>query len=303
MSASPILVVAGLRNSSVGRVAALLAQHEDALLLPELNLCMADSVGAWLLMAERSQDDIGHGLLRAVAVLQRGRESTTDIAHARDWLWRRSDRSSLSVLEELRQLVSPKRLVIPDLNLGWRPNYMHALSQFQAFQLLHLVRHPLTHCRDITHSLSQDYFVAPEWRDFCDNPSGVIDPQIAWYRIHRNLIDQFGADHARYQRLRLEDLLTALATQRDRLWSDLGWPAQSPSPSPAAVASGFLSPGCEAAVGGMEADVMHTPQLTQELRRDPPLDGLADWRPDGRRLSSEVRQLALKLGYNTQAQV
>lgn len=303
MTTPPILVVTGLRNSSVGRVAALLAHRDDALLMPELNLFMADTIGAWLVMVQRSQDSTGHGLLRAIASLHWGQETADSIAQAREWLWRRSDRSTLEVLEELRDRCSPRRMVIPDLNLGWRPNYMHALDSFSDFQLVHVLRHPVSHCRDITHSLSQDYFVAPEWRDFCNDPSGVIDPQIAWYRVHHSLMEQFSHRGRDYQPLRLEDLLNAIANQRDRLWENLGWPTLSPSPPIRAAQSPFLAPGCEDAVGGMELEVTRDPELTQELRRDPRLDTLADWRADGRRVCEEVRMLARTLGYNAQAQV
>ena len=303
MTPPAILVVAGLRHSSVGRVAALLAQRHDALLLPELNLFMADTVGAWLLMVERSQDRLGHGLLRAIAWQQYAEESPASIAAARDWLWRRSDRTTISVLHELSQQLAPRRLAIPDLNLGWRPNYMHALSEFGRFQLLHVTRHPVLHCRELSQRLAQDYFIAPEWRDFCDNPSGVLDPQIAWYRVHRSLREQFASSPAHYLHVRLEDLLAGVEAQRGHIWAALDWPVLQHVQRAGHIESPFLYPGCEAAVGGMENEIMREPRLIQEPRRDPPLETLADWRNDDRMLSQEVRNLALELGYNNQAQV
>lgn len=292
-----------MRHSSVGRVAAVLSQRDDAVLLPELNLCMADTVGAWLSMVERSQDSLGHGLLRAIAWQQYAQESRHSIAAARDWLWRRSDRTTMSVLAELRQQFAPRRLVIPDLNLGWRPNYMHALAGFSHFQLLHVTRHPVLHCRELSQRLAQDYFIAPEWRDFCDNPSGVLDPQIAWYRVHHNLREQFANSPQRYLHLRLEDLLAAVETQRKHIWHALNLPSLQGVQRPGQVDSPFLQPGCEAAVGGMENEIMREPRLTQEPRRDPPLNTRANWREDNRALCREVQTLAKQLGYNPQAQV
>ena len=303
MTPPAILVVAGLRHSSVGRVAALLAQRDDAILMPELNLFMADTVGAWLLLVERSQDRLGHGLLRAIAWQQCKEESPASIAAARDWLWRRSDRTTISVVHELSQQLAPRRLVIPDLNLGWRPNYMHALSEFGHFQMLHVTRHPVLHCRELTQRLAQDYFIAPEWRDFCDNPSGVVDPQIAWYRVHHSLRQQFASTPARYLHVRLEDLLAGVEAQRTHIWAALDWPSLQHVQRPGQIESAFLYPGCEAAVGGMENEIMREPRLIQEPRRDPALETHADWREDGRKLSKEVRDLARELGYNAQAQV
>lgn len=303
MSTPPILIVAGLRHSSVGRVAAVLAQRDDAVLMPELNLCMADTIGAWLLMVERSQDTLGHGLLRVIARQQHAEESRESIDAARNWLWRRSDRSTMSVLAELRQQFAPRRLVIPDLNLGWRPNYMHALAGFSHFQLLHVTRHPVLHCRELSRRLAQDYFIAPEWRDFCDNPGGVLDPQIAWYRVHQSLRAQFASMADDYLHLRLEDLLAAVETQRKHIWQALNWPALPNEKRPGDIESPFLQPGCEAAVGGMENEIMREPRLIQEPRRDPPLNTRADWRTDKRTLSREVQTLAQQLGYSAQAQV
>ena len=293
--AEDVTIICGLNSSSVGQLAALLANRDDCLLLPELNLFLADSVGALMLLFKRSQDNIGDGLLRAVAQLQSGVETATSIADAKRWLWRRSDWHGADVLRDLQQSCA-KRIITPDRMLGWRPNYLRELQRFPQHRMLHLTRHPVHQCRDLSGELAQLPFVAPEWRDFCENPSGVTDPQIAWYRFHHNLIRAY-RDDARYSHLRLEDMQSNPIANLSRLMQNWHWPEQSVKLQ--AAASPFLRPGCEAAAMGMEKHAIMQPQLTLELRRDAELSAMADWRPDHVKIAPEVADLARQLGYNS----
>lgn len=299
MSTPPIIVVCGLRQSSVGQIAALLASHPQAVLLPELNVFMAEQVGALQLLFERSHDGLGDGLLRAVAVLQSGRDDAAGIQQARDWLWRRQDRSSLSLLTEMAQRVAPRQLILPDRMLGWRPNYRSRLLALEPFRLIHVVRHPVLHAADIARQLNTEAFIAPEWRDFCGDPAGVLDPQIGWYRFHTSLVQVLQQD-ARYQRIRLEDLQSHPQAVLQQLAGFLGW-SQSPQLG-RLPDSAFLRAGCEAAPLGMEKSALLHPRLMLDLRpANPPLNEPVSWREDGRLLCQEVQQLARQFGYGPTA--
>ncbi len=291
----PVVIVCGLRQSQVGQLAAALANTPQTLLLPELNLFMASSVGALQLLFSRSHDGLGDGLLRAIACYKFGRDNLAAIEQAQDWLWRRSDWSGADLLHHLADTLAPRQLILPDRMLGWRPQYLRRLQEFDKFQLLHLSRHPIEHGTDLADQLRREAFVAPEWRDFYCEPDGALDPQIGWYRFHHSLLQRFAND-ARYVPLRLEDLLRAPAAVIGRLAGQLAW-AQPPRLD-TRPDSPFLQVGCEAAPMGLEKDVLLDAGLRLEIRAPQArLNAALPWRPDVPGLSREVRQLASTLGY------
>ncbi|MGJ8669689.1 MAG: hypothetical protein ACSHXK_09395 [Oceanococcus sp.] len=293
-SAHPIVVVCGLRNSSVSRIAAILANNPNALLLPELNLFLADKLSALQVMFQRSQDGSGDGLLRAIAALKFHAQDNAAIEQAKDWLWRRGDWTCHQLLQQLAQDCYPQQLIIPDLMLGWRPNYVSRLRAYGDIRLLHVVRHPVHHCRDLVAALTQEGFVAPEWKDFHLDPIGTIDPQIAWYRFHKHLFE-FSERDDHCHILNLENVQASPQTSFSAVAEKLMWDVV-PDHKLSSEFS-FLRPGPESAPMGLEREVLMRPQLTLELRRDPPLRARADWREDSIRICDEVIALAQTLGY------
>ena len=297
MQPEPVWVV-GLPGCSVGRVAGLLGAHPRARMLPQTALWLADTVGALLLTFERSQDRLGDGLLRAVAAVCGFGQREAGIVSARDWLWRRGDWSSAALHAELCHRAAPQRPVFVDTLLGWRADYLTRLKALPPGDVIHLTRHPAHYCREMTQQLREQSFVPPDFRDYCDDPVGVIDPQLAWYRFNRNLREALEADSAhRYHRLRLEDLQERPAATLGRLLEAIDLPLETPEALLTAPVDPLLRPGPPNAPLGVEAECLRAPRLSLELRAPEPWPSHADWRADRRRTSADVGRLAAGFGY------
>lgn len=297
MRREPIWVL-GLPGIGVARVAALLASHPDLRLLPELNLLLGDTVGTLTLTFERSQDRLGDGLLRAVARVLLQADDSDGIEAARDWLWRRAQWPIAALYATLQQACRPAVAVIPDVQAGWRADCLTRLDALPACRIVHLLQHPATYCREYTVKLQEQRFVPPEFRDFCNDPVGVIDPQIAWYRYNQNLHQAF-AQHPRHQylSLALEDLQATPGPSLDRLQQQLGLSRVSSDALLTSPVDPFLCPGPPTAPGGVEFECRAEPRLTLDLRPTPTWPKRADWRPDAPLSSHEVGALAAELGY------
>src|SRR4051812_15033945 len=105
----PIIILAP-PHSFTSIVSAMLGQHPQMYGLPEVNLFVAETMQerAGIVAQPRWQE---HGLLRVVAQLFRGEQTTRTIAFARAWVDARAKRSCVSVFHELAQAVGPRMLV------------------------------------------------------------------------------------------------------------------------------------------------------------------------------------------------
>lgn len=296
MPPEPLWIV-GLPGSSVGRLTAWLGAHPSLAMLPELNLTMADSLGALSLLFERSQDRIGDGLLRCVAERIAGAQDEAAIERAQEWLWRRGEWTGAALLNWLGEATAPRRMLLPDTHLGWHAAYLARWRTLPKSRILHLLRHPADWCRDTAQRLSGHSFIAADYRDFRTDPVGVLDPQIAWYRFNHNLRDAAAVCEHEYRVLRLEDLaarpqatLDSLSDWLDVERMDLGELQRRWEP-------GFLTRGPLAAPAGMDPQCMDAPALILDRRAPGPWPRIADWRVDGALASAEVGELARDFGY------
>jgi len=296
---APLLIVAP-PGAHASRLAAMLGQHPRARDLPELGLFMAKTVGGLGEISALSDGLTTQGLRRALAALQFGSQSDAAIADAERWLARRSDWSGAMVLGEFAERLAPKTVVSADTAIGWRPDFLdRLLDEVPDIRLLHLVEHPRAWCRDTAAALEGRLFVAPDYKDYGASPP-AIDPQLAWLRVHGNLVAAGGElPAARYRQLRVEALLSKTEPALAEVCAWLGWSAaeaevaalQRPEFSPFAC----LGPG--SALYGADERFLTEPGFMRRLRCTEQLDGALEWRAGVAGFAPEVQALAIACGY------
>ena len=300
MIVSAPLLVLSAPGAEAARVAAMLGRHPDAYGLPELNLHLATTVEGLLSVFQITQGNVQDGLLRAVAELYCGGQNGPGIAAAREWLRRRGDWTSMELLDALSERIAPKLPVLAESGLAWRPHDVEAwLERVPDARVLQVVRHPRTQCAGVALRLQGPLFVPPDYKDHGVDPP-VIDPQLAWYRINRNIGQALALlPAAQCRRLQAEDLFAAPEETLRELCGWLGLPLGEsalrrmllPEDGPYARIGGAEAPY------GMEPEFHEAPQFVGRLRPRLGLEGPAEWRSDGRPLAAEVVTLAHSYGY------
>lgn len=294
---SPVVLVTGAPFSGCSLVAQLLGGHPDCAAAPELSLSLADTVDGLLQTASISQVPLLDGLLRCIAEYHTGGQHDAGIAAAQAWLDARRAADTAELLGMLCDAVAPRRLVIPDPDAALRPD---ALLRWQRLapdlQVVHCLRHPLTHGAVWAPWLQAQLYVPPDYRDHSQVPPPV-EPQIAWLRCNRNIHDWLptGIVH----RLRMEDLYTdpdaALGTLCHVLRLNNRHAAHQ---AMQALQTPFAGWGPPAAPGGLEAEVLMPVQdQALPLIQPPDLDQPLPWRSDAR-LDASVTALARGYGYH-----
>lgn len=295
---APVFILAA-PFSGASPLAARLGRHPQLCVIPETNLFCADDVGALLEIFEISQGANADGLLRALAELEFGAQTDAKVALAREWLATRQDWPTSRVLAHLAERAAPRRLVVPDTDAVLRIADLQRLQRgFADADIVQLVRHPWTQGAMLAHWLVERLFVAADFRDFSVTPA-AIDPQIAWYRVNRNL-EMFlqPAYAARWQRLPCEALDDPAAgdARLRGLFAALGLDAVVPADeaSPPWSFAGFGPP---AAAYGFEPELLEALPAVPAAWGSARLAGPLPWRRDGQGFASEVVELAGSYGY------
>jgi hypothetical protein len=299
MQAAPLLILSA-PGSEGSRLDAMLGRHPEAYGFPELNLHLAETVGGLLSVFSVTQGNAQDGLLRSIAELYCGGQGEPGIAAAGAWLRRRADWPSIELLNVFSERVAPRLPVLSESELAWRPHHVEGwLAQVPDARVLQLVRHPRLQCAELAGRLQEPLFVPPDYKDYGAMPA-VIDPQLAWYRINRNIEQALQPlPPQQYRRLQAEDLFAA----PDRVLQELcAWLGLSYGE---AVLRRMLQPedgpyapvGTAAAPYGMELPFHQAPQFVGRLRPRQVLEGPLPWRRDGKPFAAEVLELAQAYGY------
>lgn len=298
-TAAPVFIVAAPFSGASG-LAATLGVHPQLCVIPETGLFCADDVDALLEIFEISQGANADGLLRALAELEFGAQTDANVAAAWQWLQERPQWPTAHVLAYLADRAAPRRLVVPETDAVLRVADLQRLQQgFPDAEILQLVRHPWTQAAQLARWLDGCLFVAPDFRDFSSMPA-VIDPQIAWLRINRNLESLLRPAYgSRWHCLRIEAFEhpssreAALAS----LCAALGLEAFAPDCDQRQSTWAFTGYGPPAAPYGFGAELLETlPPLPVDWGAER-LEGPLPWRRDGHMFADEVLASARAYGY------
>jgi len=271
-------------------LAQVLGPHPALCVLPQLHLLLADTLGGLLSVFAQTQGGASHGLLRALAQLDHGRQTDDTIAAAQAWLAAREEWPVSELLAHLAARAAPRRLVIPEADSPLRPM---DLARFRSLRpkadWLHLTRHPFAQGLLLAHWAREQLFVPQDFKDHSVRPP-VLDPEIAWWRATQNLLC-LAAAHPPAMTLRAE-ALDDDANVEAQLAAVLGidaLPQQGHWP--------FAEAGPRRAPYGLEAEATTpVPAALLKAAACGTSDSPPPWAPQ-RGFSPEVRQTARSLGY------
>jgi hypothetical protein len=300
--APPVFLLAPPR-SFTSVINAMIGQHPQAFGLPELMLFNCSVLKEFW---QDVSEDVGadsnrrHGLLRAVAEIYAGEQTSASITMATHWAEARQDHTTREVYRELRDRIEPLMIVekSPSYTIEIR-RLERIVEAFPDAHFIHLVRHPIPQCES-TMKLNDGIFPifvnAIEYRE----DSAIAEPQIAWHDININILnflDQVPKE--RHVRIIGEELM---ADPQQHLASICRWlgirddedaleEMMHPERSP------FACFGPVDALFGNDPNFLRRPTFRQHRPKTPPLDAPVSWRDDGKGLFPEVRDLANYFGY------
>jgi hypothetical protein len=297
----PVIILAPPR-SFTSVACAMLGQHPQLYGLPEVNLPVAETMREREGVIQRPPWS-EHGLLRAVAQVLGGEQTTRSVELAREWVGIRADCSCVSVFSELAELVQPRRLVDKSPRNVTQVEYLRRIhAAFPGARFLHLVRHPRGQGESVAKLGGAVAANALGGMDHGTDPP-TVDFQKAWYRLNVNIL-VFLAGVPRDQQLRMrgEDLLADPDRQLRILaeWLGLRADVDAIEAMKHPEASPYACPGPPGARFGNDPGFLEDPALRPRngSRPEPVLDGPLSWRDDGAEFTDEVRALARELGYH-----
>jgi hypothetical protein len=289
---SPLIILTPMRSfSSV--VCAMLGRHPELYGFPELNLFIADRSDELLQVHARRPHGL-HGLLRALAQVNEGRQDQASIEGAQRWLTTHRDWSTRQVFEYLLDQVAPRIGIDKSPRTVLKAEYLRrALNMFPSASFLHLTRHPRATCKSLIGTMQRN----KEWGSNL-NPEW-IDPESVWVRAHQNIVD-FTAmlPPGQWMRIRGEDLLAEPDCYLPQICEWLGVAAtrdaieamMHPEDSP------YACPGPPNAALGNDPDFLQNPGLRPGRVAEPSLLGDVEWKP-GTTLGKPALKLARMFGY------
>jgi hypothetical protein len=296
----PVFILAPGR-SFTSVVCSMLGQHPEMCGVPELNLSVADTMRAWWRWSSMGRGFLAHGLVRTVAELYFGAQTSANAWLARRWIRRRLSWQTAEVFRTLEREIHPLRLVEKSVITVSNPAFLLRLHDaFPSARFLQLVRHPRSTCRSMLRTRWARLLVASAGSYDLDTTPPTLDPQIVWYEFHTN-ISRFlaGLPDDRKLRVRGEDLLARPDRHLGAIVAWLGARTDAaaieqmkhPERSP------FASLGPPGARFGNDPSFLRSPALRPYTEAPQRLEGPLEWRPDAAGFRPEVVQLARDLGY------
>jgi hypothetical protein len=287
----------------------MLGQHPQLYGFPELHLFIAETVDGLLRFWEQKKErsapfynqmfgaaECSTGLLRALAELHFGGQTTEAVGQALAWLRARRDWSSRQVFDFLLAAIRPRMGVEKTPETAMSPACMaRARSQYPDARFLHLTRHPVTTQRSM-----QSHW---GWRMRKRRPEATGTDLAAvcareWSLSHQAILNfTAGVPPEQTLRVRGEDLLNEPDVHLPRVaaWLGLRSDAEAIEAMKHPERSPYAELGPTSARLGYDPKFLRAPELRPcELPvglEHPPEWGLDPW------LLLTILELARRLGY------
>jgi hypothetical protein len=301
--AAPLFLLAPPR-SYTSLVNAMLGQHPQAFGLPELCLFNVTTlVDLW----RGSQGEIAengsmvrHGLMRAVAEIYCGEQTTATTNMARCWAAAREDWSTARVFQEIVAKIHP--LVAVEKSPSYTMSVDRMRAMYEAFpdaRFIHLVRHPISQAKSVM-AINDGAFTIKVNAFEIGEDYALMEPQIAWHDINLNILDFLDEVPAEQQlRMRGEDIMADPQRHLADIcrWAGLRDDAEAVAEMMHPERSPFACFGPINALFGNDPNFLSGPTFRPHKPKVPSLWGSVPWREDGKGLYNEVIALAQEFGY------
>ncbi len=302
--ASPLFLLAPPR-SYTSLVNAMLGLHPQAFGLPELCLFNVELlVDLWKGSQQGEIAENGsmvrHGILRAVAEIYAGEQSTASINMATRWCCAREERTTAEVFQELVAKLDP--LVAVEKSPSYTMSVLRLRSLYRAFpdaRFVHLVRHPVAQAKSVM-AINDGAFTIKVNAIEISAERAILEPQIAWYDINMNILDFLDEVPAAQQlRMRGEDIMADPRRQLAVIarWAGLRDDDEAVEQMMHPERSPFACFGPINALFGNDPNFLSGPTFRPHTPKVPSLDKAVPWRDDGAGLYGQVKSLAREFGY------
>ena len=304
---APVFVLAGPRSYSSLAVG-MIGQHPELFGVPELNLFQCTDMEEFN-TGENADGSVKspfwksmrHGLLRALAEVFSGEQTPESIRMAERWLRTREQYTPAQVLEDLAQVVAPRRIVEKSPGILRRADFMNRmLASAPHAKFIHLVRSPIDQCKSALAAKGGIGVLLSLNSVDHRGDEAQLEPQILWHDTQIQILrflDQLPEDQ--FVTLKGEDLLNNTDETLKALckWLEI-------SDAPEAIAamkrpedSPFACMGPPNAPLGNDVNFLQSPALREGQVKHAALDADLPWREDDERLHPRVVALAEALGY------
>lgn len=301
--AAPLFLLAPPR-SYTSLVNAMLGQHPQAFGLPELCLfnvkILAD---LW----RGSQGEIAengsmmrHGLLRALAEIYCGEQSTATTNMALRWCSAREEWSTARVFQEIVAKLHP--LVAVEKSPSYTMSVQRMRAMLEAFpdaRFLHLVRHPVGQAKSVM-AINDGAFTIKVNAFEIGEDYARMEPQIAWHDINLNILDFLDdVPVAQQMRMRGEAIMAEPERHLAQIarWVGLRDDALAVEEMMHPERSPFACFGPINALFGNDPNFLSGPTFRPHKPKTPSFSEPVPWRDDGKGLYPEVIALATEFGY------
>jgi hypothetical protein len=282
---------------------AMLGQHPQAFGLPELCLFNVPKLkGMWVRESDEMENHTKtrQGLLRAVAEIYGGEQTTATIKMADHWCAVRQEWSTAEVYRELVDAIHP--LISVEKSPSYTISTKRMIRIYEAFpnaRFVHLTRHPVGQCKSVM-ALNDGAFALYVNSIEFQEDRAVIEPQIAWHDLNANILNFLemvppeqqmricGEEIMSNPQKGLAEVCRWLGIRDDEeAVEQMMHPERSP----------FACFGPINALFGNDPNFLSGPTFHQHTVKVPRLDQPVPWRKDGKGLMPEVVALARELGY------
>jgi hypothetical protein len=300
---APLFLLAPPR-SYTSLVNAMLGQHPQCFGLPELCLFNVETLVDMWRGVEGENAERGammrHGLLRAIAEIYAGEQTSATVSMARSWCSRREMASTGTIFQELVAKIHP--LVAVEKSPSYAITVRRMELLFKAFpdaRFLHLVRHPVAQSKSVM-AINDGAFTMKVNAFEIGEDYAMMEPQIAWHDVNLNILEFLEQVPAEQQlRMRGEDIMADPQTYLAAIarWAGLRDDAEAVDAMMHPERSPFACFGPFAAMFGNDPNFLSGPTFRPHKPKIPPLNKPVPWRKDGKGLYPEVISLANEFGY------
>lgn len=188
--ADKFLIILSPPRSFSSVVSTMIGQHPQLYGFPELHLFTGDTVRAVLDREYRLGNFFGPpGVIRTVAQLVFGCQTSGTVVQAIGWLARRRHWSTKKLLDLLRDLVDPRVAMEKSPVTALKPLFLErAYAFYPNAHYLHLTRHPVSTRKSLIRfrEMNRDQRLGGIDKLV---PDHTVDDLLVWYRFHRNILE------------------------------------------------------------------------------------------------------------------